>query len=124
MSGSHDRPVPSLTRRDLLKSAGAGVAGASLLAMLDARQAPAQLRGTSLRILQWSHFVPAYDVWFDKFVEDWGNANGVKVRVDRIPHLELPSRLAAEFGDAAALDVVPRDGGGVRATVTLPYTPL
>ena len=36
----------------------------------------------------------------------------------------LSSRLAAEFGDAAALDVVPRDGGGVRATVTLPYTPL
>jgi two-component system, LytTR family, sensor kinase len=36
----------------------------------------------------------------------------------------LASRLAAEFGDAAALDVVPRDGGGVRATVTLPYAPL
>jgi two-component system, LytTR family, sensor kinase len=36
----------------------------------------------------------------------------------------LSSRLAAEFGDAAALAVVPRDGGGVRATVTLPYTPL
>lgn len=36
----------------------------------------------------------------------------------------LASRLAAEFGDAAVLDVAPRDGGGVRATVTLPYTPL
>jgi two-component system, LytTR family, sensor kinase len=36
----------------------------------------------------------------------------------------LASRLSAEFGDAAALDVAPRDGGGVRATVTLPYTPL
>ena len=34
----------------------------------------------------------------------------------------LASRLAAEFGDAAALDVGPREGGGVRATVTLPYT--
>jgi two-component system, LytTR family, sensor kinase len=33
----------------------------------------------------------------------------------------LASRLAAEFGDAAGLDVAPRDGGGVRATVTLPY---
>jgi two-component system LytT family sensor kinase len=33
----------------------------------------------------------------------------------------LASRLAAEFGDAAALDVGPREGGGVRATVTLPY---
>ena len=33
----------------------------------------------------------------------------------------LASRLSAEFGDAAALDVRPREGGGVRATVTLPY---
>lgn len=36
----------------------------------------------------------------------------------------LASRLAAEFGDTASLDVAPRDGGGVRATVTLPYTKL
>jgi two-component system, LytTR family, sensor kinase len=35
----------------------------------------------------------------------------------------LASRLAAEFGDAAALEVTPREGGGVRATVTLPYAP-
>jgi len=33
----------------------------------------------------------------------------------------LASRLAAEFGDAASLEVAPREGGGVRATVTLPY---
>lgn len=33
----------------------------------------------------------------------------------------LASRLAAEFGDNAMLDVTPREGGGVRATVTLPY---
>jgi len=33
----------------------------------------------------------------------------------------LASRLDAEFGDTAALAVVPREGGGVRATVTLPY---
>jgi two-component system, LytTR family, sensor kinase len=33
----------------------------------------------------------------------------------------LSARLAAEFGDTAALDVSPREGGGVRATVTLPY---
>ena len=35
----------------------------------------------------------------------------------------LASRLAAEFGDDAALDVGPREGGGVRATVTVPYVP-
>jgi len=35
----------------------------------------------------------------------------------------LASRLAAEFGDAGALEVTARQGGGVRATVTLPYSP-
>jgi two-component system, LytTR family, sensor kinase len=35
----------------------------------------------------------------------------------------LASRLAAEFGEEASLEVTPRHGGGVRATVTLPYTP-
>ena len=35
----------------------------------------------------------------------------------------LAARLAAEFGNTAALDVAPREHGGVRATVTLPYVP-
>src|SRR5499425_913036 len=101
------KPSPSiLNRRKFLAAAGAGVAGGSLLTMLDAKQAPAQIKGTSLRILQWSHFVPAYDTWFDKFVEEWGNKNGVKVRVDRIPHLELPSRLAAEFAAGRGHDLI------------------
>jgi len=95
-----------MTRRDLLKTAGAGAAGASLMTMLAARRAPAQIKGTNLRILQWSHFVPAYDVWFDKFCEDWGNQVGVKVRVDRIPHLEIPSRLAAEFAAGRGHDLI------------------
>src|SRR5215813_14810718 len=95
-----------MTRRDVLKTTGLGAAGASLLTMLDARRAPAQIKGTSLRILQWSHFVPAYDVWFDKFAEDWGNQVGVKVRVDRIPHLEIPSRLAAEFAAGRGHDLI------------------
>lgn len=35
----------------------------------------------------------------------------------------LASRLGAEFGDKAALEITPREEGGVRATVTLPYSP-
>src|SRR5260370_41684943 len=94
--------VTTLNRRKFLSvAAGAGVAGGSLLTMLEARQAPAQIRGTTLRILQWSHFIPAYDAWFDnKFAKEWGDKNGVKVRCDHIPHRELPARMAAE--DAAA----------------------
>jgi signal transduction histidine kinase len=36
----------------------------------------------------------------------------------------LASRLSAEFGDAASLEVNGREEGGVRATVTLPYSPI
>ncbi len=107
---SDPRPVrtdsASVSRRGFLKAAGAGVAGASLYTMLDARQAPAQIKGTSLRMLMWSHFVPAYDAWFDDFAKKWGEKNGVKVRVDHIPHLELPARYAAEFAAGAGHDLI------------------
>jgi multiple sugar transport system substrate-binding protein len=96
----------SASRRRFIKVAGAGVASASLLTMLDARQAPAQIKGTILRILVWSHFVPAYDEWLDDFSKKWGEKNGVKVRVDHIPHLELPARYAAEFAAGAGHDLI------------------
>lgn len=51
--------------------------------------------GTELQILQWSHFVPQYDVWFDPFAEDWGKDNGVEVTVDHINLAELPAATAA-----------------------------
>ncbi len=107
---SEPRPAQTdavtLDRRGFLKVTGAGVAGGSLLAMLDARQAPAQIKGTNLRMLLWSHFVPAYDEWFDGFARKWGETNGVKVRVDHIPHLELPARYAAEFAGGAGHDLI------------------
>src|SRR6059058_1072592 len=96
----------TFNRRKFLTVTGAGVAGGSLVAMLDARQAPAQIKGTTLRILQWSHFIPAYDAWFDKFAKEWGDQNGVKVRVDHIPHLDIPARMAAEFAAGAGHDII------------------
>ena len=98
-------PAPS-SRREFLRASGGGLAGAALITMLDARQAPAQIKGTSLRMLKWSHYVPAYDVWFDKFAKEWGTKNGVNVRVDHIPHLELPARYAAEFAAGAGHDLI------------------
>src|SRR2546425_333401 len=107
MNDDTETPAPSDTnRRAFLRQTGLGIAGASIATMLGARQAPAQIRVTSLRILQWSHFVPAYDVWFDKFAQEWGDKNGVRVRIDRIPHLELPSRLAAEFAAGGGHDLI------------------
>src|SRR5262245_36431207 len=94
------------SRRQFLRASGTGLAGASLLTMLDAKKAPAQIKGTTLRILQWSHFIPAYDAWFDKFAKEWGDKNGVKVRVDHIPHLEIPARMAAEFAAGTGHDII------------------
>src|SRR5438477_11118668 len=97
----------SVSRRGFLKATGVGVAGGTIAAMLDARQAPAQIKGTTLRILQWSHFIPPYDPWFDNtFTKAWGDKNGVKVRVDHIPHLALPARMPAEYAAGAGHDII------------------
>lgn len=112
MSRSIEIPTPDqVSRRDFMRTAGVGVAGASVATMLAAQQAPAQIRGTNLRILQWSHFIPSYDVWFDKYAKEWGDKNGVRVKVDHIPHLEMPARIAAEFAAGAGHDLVGNNGG-------------
>lgn len=54
--------------------------------------------GTELKVLQWSHFVPQYDKWFDPFAKAWGEANGVKVTVDHIALTDLPAKLTAVIG--------------------------
>ena len=53
--------------------------------------------GTSISLLQWSHFVPRYDEWFDGYAADWGEENGVAVSVDHVNFTELFSTLAAEI---------------------------
>src|SRR3979409_2466463 len=50
----------------------------------------------TLKIIQWSHFVPAYDAWFDKYAKDWGTAKGVEVTVDHIAIADLTTRANAE----------------------------
>jgi multiple sugar transport system substrate-binding protein len=95
-----------VTRRHFLQVGGSMLASGSLLALLAPRPAPAQPRGTSLRMLIWSHFVPAYDAWLDDFARKWGEKNGVQVRIDHIPHLELPARFAAEFAAGTGHDLI------------------
>src|SRR3546814_2196211 len=51
----------------------------------------------TLKILQWNHFVPAYDVWFDKtYVKEWGEKNDTEVVVDHVGIPALATRAAAE----------------------------
>jgi multiple sugar transport system substrate-binding protein len=81
-----------LTRRDLLKVAGVGAIAAATGSAGRARAQP-----KTLKIVQWSHFIPAYDKWFDGvFCKRWGEKNGTQVIVDHIAIGEINARAAAE----------------------------
>jgi multiple sugar transport system substrate-binding protein len=73
-----------------------------------AAQTPAlkPVAGSTLTILQWSHFVPAYDTWFDKWAKDWGQKNNVTLRVDHVPNVTLPARFAAEVAAGSGHDLI------------------
>jgi multiple sugar transport system substrate-binding protein len=66
---------------------------------------PMAKSGSSLKILLWSHFVPAYDEWFDKYAAAWGEKNKVEVKVDHIRNADIPARLAAEASAGAGHDL-------------------
>lgn len=53
--------------------------------------------GAELRLLQWSHFVPRYDEWFDNYAAEWGESNNVSVTVDHVNITEIASTMAAEL---------------------------
>jgi multiple sugar transport system substrate-binding protein len=106
------RGMDELTRRDLLRRTGAGVIlvyggmGAKSVAYGAPKHAKRELAGT-LRILQWSHFVPAYDVWYDNvYTKAWGRANDTEVIVDHINQVDLPSRVASEMTARRGHDLV------------------
>lgn len=86
-----------VSRRDFIKIAGAGgiAAGALGPAFLFPERAAAQQK--TLKILQWSHFVPAYDKWFNEtFAKQWGEKHNTNVVVDNINLTDLNTRAASE----------------------------
>jgi multiple sugar transport system substrate-binding protein len=101
-----------LTRRELLRRAALGgivlvygATGAKTAVAGVPRFRHKELAGT-LRIMQWSHFVPPYDKWFDTvYVKRWGQANDTDVHVDHVNLAELPSRAAAEVASQSGHDL-------------------
>ncbi len=84
-----------MTRRSFAKLAGAGALAAGGPAFLFPDRARAA--GKTLKIVQWSHFVPGYDKWFDGvFTKEWGQKNDTEVIVDHIAIGEVNARAAAE----------------------------
>jgi multiple sugar transport system substrate-binding protein len=101
------------TRRDFLKTMGVAAGAAGLAPAVSAPFVSTALAETkTLKILQWSHFIPEYDKWIDGFAKDWGRKNGVTVTVDHIPHLELPARAAAEVSAGSGHDIFGFNGSG------------
>ena len=102
-----------VTRRGLFKTAGLGLIATGLAPAVSApfvSRAFAQTK--TLAILQWSHFVPAFDTWFDKFAQDWGTKNGISVTVDHIPEQDIAARAAAEVAAGAGHDLFMWNGAG------------
>ena len=84
-----------MNRSQLLRRA-AGAAAATALGGASAPYAFAgPLRYTGrwlagdLSVVQWAHFVPAYDVWFRKWAREWGEKNDVDVNIDLEPYTDL-----------------------------------
>ncbi|MGH7429021.1 MAG: ABC transporter substrate-binding protein, partial [Candidatus Methylomirabilaceae bacterium] len=83
-----------VSRRDFLKAAGAVAAGIGANIIIPGRSRAAK---KTLRILQWNHFVPGYDKWFNgTYVKEWGRKHDTEVIVDNIGAAGLNARAAAE----------------------------
>ncbi len=86
-----------VSRRDFLRIAAAGAAGAGL-AGVHRLSGPYLVRAQprELRIMTWSHFVPAFDAWFDPFARAWGQSKNVRVTVDHVTFADIVPRATAE----------------------------
>lgn len=88
-------PEPGVSRRRFIEVAGAVGAAAALGPWIVTR--PALAAKNTLKILQWNHFVPGYDKWFDgTYVKAWGAKNDTEVIVDHVGIPALATRAAAE----------------------------
>ncbi len=86
----------TISRRRFIQTTGAAALSAGLAgSALAPRNARAQQK--TLKVIQWSHFVPGYDKWFDGvFCKQWGQKHDTQVVVDHIAIGEINARAAAE----------------------------
>ena len=91
-----------LTRGGFLRRAGALTAGVAVGAAAAPSAFAGPLRYTGrwlagdLSVVQWQHFVPAYNGWFRTWAREWGERNDVDVTVDLEIYTELPALAATE----------------------------
>jgi multiple sugar transport system substrate-binding protein len=85
-----------VSRRQFLHTIGSTALAASVGAkIIVPGRASAQPK--TLRILQWKHFVPGYDIWFnDTYTKEWGEKNHTTVIVENVGLGDIPNRAAEE----------------------------
>jgi multiple sugar transport system substrate-binding protein len=105
------------TRRDFLRlaagaaataaaGAAAGCGGSGPSKETKAAKGGAATTGRTLRVVQFSHFLPVYDDWFDdEYIVRWGEEHDASVVVDRIPFNEVASRADAEISAQGPHDI-------------------
>ena len=72
-----------ITRRQFMKATIAGAALAGTGGLIFPRYGAAKPK--TLKIMQWAHYVPGYDKWFNEtYVKEWGAKNDTVVTVDNI----------------------------------------
>lgn len=94
-----------LTRREFGKLTGAGALATGVGAnfLFPARAAAQQ---KTLKIIQWSHFVPSWDTWFNgTYTKEWGQKNDTNVIVDNINLVDLAARAASEVSAKKGHDI-------------------
>ena len=100
-----------LSRRELLKKAGAGAVavGAAGAGAPFAFAGPHKYTGRwlsgNLSAITWVHFVPSYDQWLDPWAKQWGEQNDVQVTIDHINNTLLDTRAAAEVAAQSGHDL-------------------
>ena len=96
------------TRRRFVGAAGTALAAAALPSLSCSRPDARSGGGAkkTLRILQWSHFVPRFDAWFDGvYTKEWGARHRTDVIVDHMSATEVNARGAGEAAARAGHDM-------------------
>lgn len=98
-----------LSRRRVLRTVGGGLAAASAAPALAACSGGPVASGSSkgsLSLLLWSHFVPAFDVYFDNWAKQWGEKNHISVTVDHVQTQTVEPHFASEVAAGTGHDLV------------------
>jgi len=77
--------MKDISRRDFIKTAGAVALAAGMGAniILPSR---AKASKKKLKILQWTHTDPDFEMWFWNYCKDWGKKNDTEVMLNCAGH--------------------------------------